>query len=467
MTEAYRAKTLFSTPSLVGKEVTIRGWLRSRRDSKAGISFLAIHDGSCFDPIQAVVENTLPNYHQDILNLTKDCALEVTGTLIQSQGKGQSVEIQAHKVVVHGWIDNPETYPVSAKRHTMEHLREHAHLRVRTNLIGAVARMRHSLANAVHNFFNDQGFYWVNTPILTSNDCEGAGELFRVSTLDQLNPPKTDKDQIDHSQDFFSQETFLTVSGQLNVETYCMGLSNVYTFGPTFRAENSNTSRHLAEFWMIEPEMAFADLNDDADLAEKLLKSVIATVMSERKDDINFFNQFVEKGLTKKLESVINNGFKRLEYTDAIEILKNSEKKFEYPVEWGLDLQSEHERYLCEEHFKSPVILMNYPKDIKAFYMRLSNDNKTVAAMDVLVPGIGEIIGGSQREERLDILDQRIEETGVDAKGLCWYRDLRRYGTVPHCGFGLGFERLLGYVTGVANIRDLIPFPRTPGSAKF
>jgi asparaginyl-tRNA synthetase len=452
---------------LIGQKVTVKGWLRSRRDSKAGISFLAIHDGSCFDPIQAIAERNLANYQSEILGLTKDCAIEVTGTLVASQGKGQNVEIQADNVIVHGWIDNPETYPVSPKRHTMEYLREHAHLRVRTNLIGAVSRMRHTLAHAIHNFFHAEGFFWVNTPILTSNDCEGAGELFRVSTLDQLNLPKNDKGEIDYTQDFFGRETFLTVSGQLNVETYCMALSKVYTFGPTFRAENSNTSRHLAEFWMVEPEFAFASLSDDADLAEKLLKSVIKTVMSERQDDLQFFDQFMEKGLLDKLDSVVDNNFIRVEYTDAIEILKTCGKKFEYSVEWGLDLQSEHERYLCEKHFKSPVVLMNYPKDIKAFYMRLNDDEKTVAAMDVLVPGIGEIIGGSQREERLEILDQRIAETGVDAEGLYWYRDLRRYGTVPHCGFGLGFERLLGYITGVPNIRDVIPFPRTPGNAKF
>ena len=467
MSQTYTAKVLFANPDLIGQEVTIKGWLRSRRDSKAGISFLAIHDGSCFDSIQAVAENKLSNYQDEILSLTKDCAVEISGKLVTSQGKGQKVEIQAENVIVHGWIDNPETYPVSPKRHTMEYLREHAHLRVRTNLIGAVARTRHSLANAIHNFFHHQGFFWVNTPILTSNDCEGAGELFRVSTLDQLNLPKTEQGKVDHSQDFFACETFLTVSGQLNVETYCMALSKVYTFGPTFRAENSNTSRHLAEFWMVEPEIAFADLNDDADLAEKLLKSVIQTVMTERQDDLAFFDQFVEKGLIDKLNSIVNNDFIRMEYSDAIEVFKNCNKKFEYPVEWGADLQSEHERFLCEEHVKSPVVLMNYPKDIKAFYMRLNEDGKTVAAMDVLVPGIGELIGGSQREERLDMLDRRIAETGVDAAGLQWYRDLRRYGTVPHSGFGLGFERLLGYITGVPNIRDVIPFPRTPGNAKF
>ena len=349
----------------------------------------------------------------------------------------------------------------------MEHLREHAHLRVRTNIIGGVARMRHTLANTIHNFFNDHGFFWVNTPILTTNDCEGAGELFRISTLDALNLPLGEDEKVDDARDFFGQETFLTVSGQLNVETYCSALSKVYTFGPTFRAENSNTSRHLAEFWMVEPEVAFADLKDNADLAEALLKHIIHEMLKIREDDLSFFNQFVEKGLIDKLNRVLADDFIRLDYGEAIRILAKSRQKFEYPVKWGLDLQSEHERFLCEQHFKRPVILMHYPKSIKAFYMRLNDDDKTVAAMDVLVPGIGEIIGGSQREERLDVLDKRIKETGVDGEGLYWYRDLRRYGSVPHSGFGLGFERLLGYLTGVANVRDLIPFPRTPGNAKF
>ncbi|MFZ9034584.1 MAG: asparagine--tRNA ligase [Francisellaceae bacterium] len=467
MSNVYSTKTLFNTPELIGQDVTVQGWVRSRRDSKAGISFIAVHDGSSFDPIQAVAPNTLPNYDNDILHLTKDCSVTVKGKLIPSQGKGQSVEIETHKLSVHGWVENPETYPVSPKRHTMEYLREHAHLRVRTNIIGAVARMRNTVAFAIHRFFNEHDFFWVNTPILTSNDCEGAGELFRVSTLDSLNIPKKENGQIDYAQDFFARETFLTVSGQLNVETYCSALSKVYTFGPTFRAENSNTSRHLAEFWMVEPEFAFADLNDNADLAVDLLKYVITCIKTERADDLAFFDQFVEKGLINKLDHILQKDFIRLEYTDAIDILKNARKKFEYPVSWGTDLQSEHERYLCEEHFKAPVILMNYPKEIKAFYMRLNDDDKTVAAMDVLVPGIGELIGGSQREERLSVLDKRISETGIDAEGLYWYRDLRRYGTVPHSGFGLGFERLLSYVTGITNIRDVIPFPRTPGNAKF
>lgn len=467
MAQYYSNKELFNSNDLIGQVVTVKGWVRSRRDSKAGFSFVAVHDGSCFDAIQAIVPNSVENYSEEVLKLTKDCSVAITGELIASQGKGQSVEIQAQKVEVYGWVENPETYPVSPKRHTMEHLREVAHLRTRTNIIGAIARVRNQLANAVHNFLCEKGFLWVNTPILTSNDCEGAGELFRVSTLDSLNPPVDEQGKVDFKEDFFGRETFLTVSGQLNVESYCCSLSKVYTFGPTFRAENSNTSRHLAEFWMIEPEIAFADLNDDANLAEEMLKSVIQKVMNNCEDDLNFFNQFVQKGLLDKLKNVTEKGFVRVEYTDAIEILKKSGQKFEYPVEWGVDLQSEHERFLCEKHFNAPVVIMNYPKDIKAFYMRLNDDGKTVAAMDVLVPGIGEIIGGSQREERLDVLDKRIEEMNIDASTLGWYRDLRRYGTIPHSGFGLGFERLLGYITGVPNIRELIPFPRTPGNAKF
>ncbi len=467
MTNHYSNKKLFNTPELIGESVTIKGWVRSRRDSKAGISFLALHDGSTFDPIQAIVPNTVRNYDDEVLKLTKDCSISVTGKLIASQGTGQKVEIQSEKVEVYGWVDSPETYPVSPKRHTMEHLREVAHLRTRTNIIGAIARVRNQLSNSIHNFLCEKEFMWVNTPILTSNDCEGAGELFRVSTLDSLNPPLNYQGKVDFKEDFFGRETFLTVSGQLNLESYCCALSKVYTFGPTFRAEKSNTSRHLAEFWMVESEIAFADLNEDADLAEEMLKSVIKTVLEKCGDDLNFFNQFIQKGLLEKLQSVVDQGFVRVEYTEAIEILKQSGQKFEYPVEWGIDLQSEHERFLCENHFHAPVVIMNYPKDIKAFYMRLNDDGKTVAAMDVLVPGIGEIVGGSQREERLEVLDQQIAEMNIDASGLRWYRDLRRYGSVPHSGFGLGFERLLGYITGVPNIRELIPFPRTPGNAKF
>lgn len=449
-----------------GEQVTVRGWVRSRRDSKAGLSFLHVHDGTCFDPIQAVVPKELANYESEVLHLTAGCSVIVTGKLVLSQGKGQAQEIQAESVEVVGWVEDPETYPIQPKKHTFEYLRTVAHLRPRTNAFGAITRVRTTLMHAIHSYFYERQFQWINTPIITASDCEGAGELFRVSTLDLVNLPKDDKGNIDFSQDFFGKETFLTVSGQLNVEAYCLAMSKVYTFGPTFRAENSNTTRHLAEFWMVEPEIAFADLNDDADLAEDFLKYLFKTLLNERADDMAFFADRVDKEVIQRLEQVANSSFERMEYTDAIRILEQSGKSFQYPVQWGLDLQSEHERYLAEEYVKGPVVLMNYPKDIKAFYMRLNDDGKTVAAMDVLAPGIGEIIGGSQREERLDMLDARLEGTKLKEE-LWWYRDLRRYGTVPHAGFGLGFERLLNYVTGMENIRDAIPFPRVPHSAPF
>lgn len=450
-----------------GDTVTVKGWIRTRRDSKAGISFLAIHDGSCHGHIQAVASNSVNNYEEDVKRLTAGCSVAITGELVQSEGKGQNIEIQATNVDVIGWVENPDTYPMAAKRHSVEYLREHAHLRPRTNLIGSVARVRNCLSQAIHRFFHERGYQWISTPIVTASDCEGAGEMFRVSTLDAVNPPMTDKGDVDFSQDFFGKEAFLTVSGQLNGETYACALSKIYTFGPTFRAENSNTSRHLAEFWMVEPEVAFADLSDIAQLSEDLLRYVINAALEERADDLAFFNQFIDKGLLDRLNALANSSFVRMDYTDAIDILKKCDKQFEYPVEWGIDLQSEHERYLAEEHVGGPIIMQNYPKDIKAFYMRLNDDNKTVAAMDVLAPGIGEIIGGSQREERLDVFDARLEEMGLSKEDYSWYRDLRRYGTVPHSGFGLGFERLVSYVTGVANVRDVIPFPRTPGSAPF
>ncbi len=449
-----------------GEEVILKGWVRTRRTSKAGISFVALHDGSCFDAIQLVVPDTLGNYEDDVMSLSAGCSLIATGTLVESQGQGQSVEVQVTSLEVVGWVDDPEKYPIAKKRHTFEFLRTQAHLRPRTNAIGAVTRVRSTLANAIHNYFHQNSFQWVNTPIITASDCEGAGELFRVSTLDMENLPRNDKGRVDYEQDFFGGESFLTVSGQLNVESYCLAMSKVYTFGPTFRAENSHTSRHLAEFWMVEPEIAFADLNDDARLAEDFLKHCIKAVLSERADDMEFFQQRVDKGVLDRLNSVVDNDFVHMDYTDAIDILLKSGKKFEYPVEWGVDLASEHERFLSEEHIKGPVILKNYPKEIKAFYMRLNDDEKTVAAMDVLVPGIGEIIGGSQREERLDMLDARFPDQET-AEHLWWYRELRRYGTVPHAGFGLGFERLINYVTGMENIRDVIPFPRSPGSAQF
>ncbi|MCG9714168.1 asparagine--tRNA ligase [Shewanella insulae] len=459
--------SVFKGDFAVGSQVTVRGWVRTRRDSKAGISFLAVYDGSCFDPIQGVVPNSLDNYNDEILRLTAGCSVVMTGEVVESPGKGQAFEMQVTKVEVTGWVDDPDTYPMAAKRHSIEHLRELAHLRPRTNIIGAVARVRNCLSHAIHNFYNEEGFIWVSTPLITASDCEGAGEMFRVSTLDLENLPRTDDGKVDFSEDFFGKESFLTVSGQLNGETYACALSKIYTFGPTFRAENSNTSRHLAEFWMVEPEVAFADLDDVAGLAERMLKYCFRAVLNERRDDLEFFAQRVDKTVIERLESFVNSDFAQVDYTDAIEILKSCGKKFEFDVEWGIDLQSEHERYLAEEHFKAPVVVKNYPKDIKAFYMRLNEDGKTVAAMDVLAPGIGEIIGGAQREERLDVLDTRLDEMGLSKEDYWWYRDLRRYGTVPHSGFGLGFERLVSYVTGVSNIRDVIPFPRAPKSANF
>lgn len=458
-------KTDPATIDSAGHTVGVRGWLRSKRDSKAGISFLAVHDGSSFDPIQAVVPADLANYEEEILQLTTGCSVEVRGLLVPSQGKGQAVEIQAQEVRVVGWVEDAEAYPIAKKRHSFEYLRTQAHLRPRTNTFGAITRVRHCLANAIHSFFHDNGFYWVNTPIITNSDCEGAGELFRVSTLDFANIPKTESGEVDFSQDFFAGDSFLTVSGQLAVESYCLSMSKVYTFGPTFRAENSNTSRHLAEFWMIEPEVAFADLAANADLAEALLKYVFKRVLNDCEDDMAFFNQRVDDTVLARLSAMVDDSFERMEYGEAIKILQASGKKFEFPVEWGVDLASEHERFLCEEHVGRPIVLMNYPREIKAFYMRLNDDEKTCAAMDVLAPGIGEIIGGSQREERLDVLEARMDSKLNEE--LWWYKDLRRYGTVPHSGFGLGFERLINYVTGMENVRDAIPFPRTPGSAHF
>ena len=447
--------------------VTIKGWVRTRRDSKAGISFVHVSDGSCFHPVQVVAPSALPNYADQVLRLTAGCSVAATGKIVPSPAKGQPFEMQASAIEVIGWVEDPDSYPIQPKPHTLEFLREVAHLRPRTNVIGAATRVRHTIARAIHRFFDENGFVWVNTPIITASDAEGAGELFRVSTLDLMNLPRTPQGGIDFGKDFFGRETFLTVSGQLNVETYCMALSKVYTFGPTFRAENSNTSRHLAEFWMIEPEIAFADLSDDATLAEALLKHIFATVLAERPDDMAFFEERIEKGVIAKLQGIVDSEFVRMDYTEAIGILEKAKQKFEFPIKWGMDLQSEHERYLSEQYVGKPVILMNYPKEIKAFYMRLNDDGKTVAAMDVLAPGIGEIIGGSQREERLDVLDARMAQARLDKEHYGWYRDLRRYGTVPHAGFGLGFERTVAYVTGLTNVRDAIPFPRTPGNARY
>jgi len=460
-------KDVLSGQYQIGDTVTVKGWIRTKRDSKAGISFLAVHDGSCFDAVQAVAPAELNNYETEIKRLTTACSVVVTGTIAKSEGQGQAFEIQASSVEVVGWVENPDTYPMAPKRHSMEYLREQAHLRARTNMVGAITRVRHCLAQAIHRFFHERGFYWISTPIITGADAEGAGEMFRVSTLDMENLPRDDKGAIDYKQDFFGKETFLTVSGQLNVETYACALSKVYTFGPTFRAENSNTTRHLAEFWMIEPEVAYAELKDVAQLAEDMLKFVFKAVLAERADDMAFFAERVDENAVSRLQNMIDSSFVRMDYTDAVEILKNCGKKFDYPVEWGVDLQSEHERYLAEVHVGAPVILQNYPKDIKAFYMRMNEDGKTVAAMDILAPGIGEIIGGSQREERLEQLDARMDQMGLNKDDYSWYRDLRRYGTVPHAGFGLGFERLVSYVTGVGNVRDVIAFPRTPGNADF
>jgi len=429
------------------------------RDSKAGLSFIALSDGSCFAPIQIVAPTTLSNYESEIKRLSAGCSIIATGTLVPSQGQGQAFEIQASAIEVIGWVDDPETYPIQPKAHSLEFLREVAHLRPRTNLFGAVTRIRHCLAQAAHRYFHENGFYWVNTPIITTSDAEGAGQMFRVSTLDMAKP--------DFTRDFFGKEAFLTVSGQLNVEAFCLAMSKVYTFGPTFRAENSHTTRHLAEFWMIEPEIAFADLAEDARVAEELLKYLFSAVLSERADDMAFIAQRVQKDAITRLEAFINAPFEQIEYTEAVKLLQNSGHKFDYPVEWGLDLQTEHERWLTEQHVGRPVVVVNYPEHIKAFYMRLNDDGKTVAAMDVLAPGIGEIVGGSQREERLDLLDARMAQFGLDPEHYAWYRDFRRYGTVPHAGFGLGFERLVVYVCGLSNIRDAIPYPRAPGLAEY
>ncbi|MFC3195653.1 asparagine--tRNA ligase [Marinicella sediminis] len=464
--QTHAIKALLNDTVGVDTAVEIKGWIRTTRHSKGGFSFLVVHDGSCFDGIQVVANNELDNY-DDMLKLFTGCSVIVQGKLVESGGKGQKFEIHADQVEVVGWVENPDTYPVQPKRHTMEFLREVAHLRPRTNTFSAMLRVRNTMAQAVHQYFNQNGYFWLHTPIITASDCEGAGDLFRVSTLDLMNLPKDDKGKVDFSKDFFGKEAYLTVSGQLNAETYACALSKVYTFGPTFRAENSHTQRHLAEFWMIEPEVAFADLNDAAQLGEDFLKFVIKQVLDNNMDDMTFFNGFVDKTAIARLETLSDDHFERVDYADALEILKKSGKTFEYPVEWGLDLQTEHERFLTEEHFKKPIVVMNYPEEIKPFYMRMNDDGKTVAAMDVLVPGIGEIMGGAQREERLDYLLKRMEQHQLNPDEYSWYTDLRRYGTVPHAGFGAGFERLVSYVTGLSNVRDVIPFPRTPGSARF
>ncbi len=464
---------VLTDPGSIGTVVTVKGWVRTRRQSKSegGLSFIAVNDGSCFDSLQVVARGSLPNYETDITGITTGCSVIATGQVVASAGAGQAVELLADSVEVVGWVDDPQTYPLAPKRHSFEYLRDVAHLRVRTNTFGAVMRVRHSLAMAIHRFFDERGYVWIHTPIITANDAEGAGAMFRVSTLDLVNGIATAPDgKADFSQDFFGRETFLTVSGQLNVESYCLAMSKVYTFGPTFRAENSHTKRHLAEFWMVEPEIAFADLSDNADLAEALLKYIFQAVLDERGDDMAFFAERIDSDCISRLESLIKADFERMDYTTAVAKLEQAVAggmAFEYPVGWGLDLQAEHERYLTEQLVGRPVVVTDYPKEIKAFYMRLNDDGRTVAAMDVLAPGIGEIVGGSQREERLDVLDQRLDEVGLPRSAYGWYRDLRRYGTVPHAGFGLGFERTLLYITGMDNIRDVIPFPRTPNNADF
>ncbi|MGV3586142.1 MAG: asparagine--tRNA ligase [Adhaeribacter sp.] len=448
----------------VDREVLVKGWVRTKRGNKF-VSFIALNDGSTINNIQLVAD--AEKFSEDSLReVTTGACIAASGILVASQGKGQTVEIQVNNIKVLGTAD-PEKYPLQKKGHSLEFLREIAHLRPRTNTFGAVLRMRHAMAFAVHKYFNDHGFYYVHTPIITGSDAEGAGQMFRVTTLDPANPPKTETGEVDYTEDFFGKQTNLTVSGQLEGEVAAMALGQIYTFGPTFRAENSNTTRHLAEFWMIEPEMAFADLTDNMDSAEEFLKFLVMYALNNCKDDLQFLNDMYDKELLNRLNFVVQNSFQRLEYTEAIEILKSAKQKFEFPVEWGTDLQSEHERYLVEKHFKKPVILINYPKHIKAFYMKQNEDGKTVRAMDVLFPGIGEIIGGSQREENYEKLAQRIQEMGIHEEELWWYLELRKFGTAPHSGYGLGFERLMLFVTGMGNIRDVIPFPRFPKSAEF
>ena len=450
----------------IGKSVLLQGWVRTRRDSKAGFSFVELNDGSSFGNVQILVPQKLPNYETDIKQITAGSSVAIQGIIKESPGQGQPTEVEAESVELIGVADTA-TYPLQKKGHSLEFLRSIAHLRVRTNTFGAVARVRNRVSFSIHQFFQENGFFYVHTPIITASDCEGAGHMFRVSTLDPNRLPKDNKKNVDYAQDFFGKASYLTVSGQLNVETYCAGMSKVYTFGPTFRAENSNTSRHAAEFWMIEPEIAFCVLEENMNWAEKFLKRLISDALRDCAEDIAFFNEHIDKTLLATLEHVQKSPFIRISYTEAISILQRSGRKFDFKVDWGTDLQSEHERYLTEEHFKRPVILYDYPRTIKPFYMRVNDDGKTVRAMDVLVPKVGEIIGGSEREYRLGLLQERMQEQNLDLDAYRWYSDLRRYGTVPHSGFGLGLERALMFITGMANIRDVLPFPRTPGNCEF
>lgn len=445
------------------EKVLVKGWVRTRRDAK-DFSFIELNDGSSLKNIQIIANNNLSNY-EEVKKITTGSSLAVTGALVESKGGNQKYEIVAGEIEIYSLA--PDDFPLQKKKHTDEYLRTIAHLRPRTNKYGAAFRVRSELSFAIHKFFNDRGFRYVHTPIITGSDCEGAGEMFQVTTLDLNNVPKLPDGSVDYSKDFFGKAAHLTVSGQLNGEMYALGLGDIYTFGPTFRAENSNTTRHAAEFWMIEPEMAFADIYDDMDLAEDMVRTCVKHVMDKCPDDLALFDKFVEPGLIAKLQNIVDNGFARITYAEAIDIMKKSGHKFEYEPEFGIDMQTEHERYLAETHFKRPVIVRDYPKEIKAFYMRLNDDGRTVAAMDILVPGIGEMIGGSQREERYDVLVQKIKEMGMKVEDYAWYLDSRKYGSVPHAGFGLGFERMMMLVTGIGNIRDVIPFPRTPNSINF
>ena len=457
-----RISDIFASESPSG-EALVQGWVKTRRSSKS-VTFVQVNDGSTLRDLQIVVGEDSPHY--SLANsLTTGCSVSIVGSVVESQGKGQRYEVQAQELRLMGEAD-PETYPLQKKRHTPEFLREIAHLRPRTNTFGAMARVRNTAAFAIHSFFQERGFQYIQTPIITASDAEGAGSMFRVTTLDLDNPPRREG-TLDMAEDFFGRPTFLTVSGQLEAEVFAMALSNVYTFGPTFRAENSNTSRHLAEFWMVEPEVAFCELDGLAELAEDFLKHIFGHVLENCGEDMEFFNRWYNDEIIATLEGIINSRFERITYTEAVDMLLNSGESFEYPVSWGVDLQSEHERYLTEKRIGRPVIVTDYPKEIKSFYMRLNDDDRTVGAMDVLAPGIGEIIGGSQREERRDVLTRRLKETGLEEADYYWYLDLRRYGTVPHAGFGLGFERTVQFITGVSNIRDVIPFPRTPKNAEF
>jgi asparaginyl-tRNA synthetase len=449
----------------VGREVRLQGWVRTRRDSKAGFSFLELNDGSSQGNVQVIADGSLANYESEIRKLGAGCSVTVEGAVKASPAKGQETEVHASRVVVHGMAD-PETYPLQKKQHSFEFLRTLAHLRPRTNTFGAIARVRNCVSRSIHQFFQEQGFLYVQTPIITASDCEGAGEMFKVTTLDLANPPKQ-AGQVDFSRDFFNRPAYLTVSGQLQGEIFACALGKIYTFGPTFRAENSNTSRHLAEFWMVEPEMAFYELADNMDLAEAFLKRIFRDVLQQSAEDMQFFKARIDDTVVSTLESIIASEFVRMSYSEAVEVLAASGQPFEFPIAWGSDLQAEHERYLTEQKFHRPVILYDYPRSIKPFYMRVNDDGRTVRAMDILVPKVGEIIGGSQREERLDVLEERMREQGLDPRQYWWYADLRRYGTVPHSGFGLGLERVVQFITGMGNIRDCIPFPRTPGNAEF